>query len=131
MFTLKDSLTQKCLPRPVHTDRLKTAFVRKPNPSKYFMDTVQSKVSDQNVSISESGSLNEETSIQESVSVDESNSDAKHSTALNETAHDSHVRRSERNVRKLARYRDSLFTDNPSETDNSVQFKVKRVLAKK
>lgn len=69
MLTLKDPLTQKCLPCPVHIDRSKQTFVRKPNPSKYFMYTVQSKTTDQTVSILESDSLSSETPTQDSVSV--------------------------------------------------------------
>ena len=35
LFTLKDMSTGKCIPRPVHINRLKPSFVRKPNPTKY------------------------------------------------------------------------------------------------
>ncbi|KAL5017800.1 hypothetical protein ScPMuIL_003522 [Solemya velum] len=43
MVILLDPETGKCLPQPVHMDRLKMAYVRQPNPTNYFMDNVTAK----------------------------------------------------------------------------------------
>jgi hypothetical protein len=37
LITLKDPMTGKNLPSPVHINRLKMAYVRKPTPMNYFL----------------------------------------------------------------------------------------------
>ncbi|CAC5421040.1 unnamed protein product [Mytilus coruscus] len=46
MYTSEDPNTNKILSQPVHVNRLKSAYVRQPNPSKYFMDPVLTKIDD-------------------------------------------------------------------------------------
>jgi hypothetical protein len=40
MVMLRDTAKDKCLPKPIHLDRLKIAYVRVSNPSPYFVDSV-------------------------------------------------------------------------------------------
>ncbi|CAC5361631.1 unnamed protein product [Mytilus coruscus] len=44
MVVLKDPDSQKCLPNPIHINRIKPAYVRLPNPAQYFMDQVETKI---------------------------------------------------------------------------------------
>ena len=53
MVQLRDAKTNKCLKEPVHLDRLKMAYVREPNPMKYFGDKVMTNKAEQQLNIEE------------------------------------------------------------------------------
>ncbi|CAC5414127.1 unnamed protein product [Mytilus coruscus] len=143
MYTLKDPNTNKILSQPVHINKLKPAYVRKPNPSKYFMDPVLTKLDD--VEVQDRTSLdNDSTPVKENSNTNYENFSDDISDAENTRNSDNILfvqnnkapSRPKRTQKLPARFKDKNFinfseVDVSSESTSTSQLKVKRFLAQK
>ena len=117
LITLKDPMTGKNLPSPVHINRLKMAYVRKPTPMNYFLDKVATNnKSEEHATHSEAEQLINDSDV----SMD--------NTIVNRI--DPPTRKSKRQLRKPIRYQDSSFTDGDASAISDGN-KIKRVLARR
>ena len=158
MVVLKDPDSQKCLPNPIHINRIKPAYVRQPNPAQYFMDQVKTKIhvnttTDQNTAsdFSETSELSNTTVSHSEINDNDSN-DTENDTGkilMNNNSNNatdeqtkkckgksiqSPIRKSTRLKKKPARFEDESFTDPGDKTVSSDEnrfYKVKRILARK
>ncbi|CAG2237233.1 unnamed protein product [Mytilus edulis] len=158
MVVLKDPDSQKCLPNPIHINRIKPAYVRQPNPAQYFMDQVETKMhvnttTDQNTA-SDSSETSElsNTTVSHSEINDNDSNDTENDTGkfvMNNNSNNatdeqtkkckgksiqSPIRKSTRLKKKPARFEDESFTDPGDKTVSSDEnrfYKVKRILARK
>ena len=149
MFILKDLSSHKCLPRAIHINRLKPAYVRKPNPTNYFMDSVETKIltdTDQKFSSStESNMDNSRVENENNTSSNETDSNQTQTQDTDKTTNETELdslthkkgalplRRSSRVRKKPSRFDDDNFTDLGDNTtsDRNFYYKVKRILAQR
>ncbi|CAC5415008.1 unnamed protein product [Mytilus coruscus] len=131
------------LRRIVHIIRLKSAYVRKPNPSKYFMDPVLTKL--KNVEVQDHTSLDEDsTPVKDNSTTNYENlleniSDAdntRKSDNISFVQNNKAMSRPKRHKKLPARFKDQNFVnfsevDVSSESTSASQLKVKRFLAQK
>lgn len=134
MIILKDLNTEKCLPRAVHINRLKPAYVRQPNPVPYFVDSVENNVHSETEHPLLTDSSQDTT--QHSVG-DQSDDRAVITSESSNTPVDlPPLRKSTRMQKKPSRFIDDNFI-NPGcdsqsvSTDSGRYYKVKRILAMK
>lgn len=143
MYTLKDPHTNKILSKSVHINRLKSAYVRKPNPSKYFMDPVHTKLDD--VEVQDYTSMDEDnTPVKDNQNTNYDNLSENTSDSDNTSKSDNilivenstAMSRPKRTKKLPARFKDNNFihfseVDVSSESTSASQLKVKRFLAHK
>lgn len=150
MFIIKDLNTQKCLPRAIHINRLKSAYVRQPNPIQYLMDSVETKarvttdqelssdiestVDDIQVRDKESTTSDVDALASREKQKDDETSQKSESNHTNQKNDLPPLRRSSRMRKKQSRFDDENFTDleeNSTTSDGSRYYKFKRILAQK
>ena len=132
LYVLMDPITNKKIPKPVHINRLKPAYVREPNPCEYFLDRI---VTNQDNETSDNPTIDSNSTEVSASEAPKVSSD--HNENENQNLNQQHLRRSKRDVQKPARFRDENFLNfsNNDETFSSASdghlLKVKRFLAKK
>ncbi|VDI15243.1 Hypothetical predicted protein, partial [Mytilus galloprovincialis] len=132
LYTLKDQTTSKIFPS-IHINRLKPAYVRKPNQCNYFMDPVITNVNQFTVEHDLLSDEHSEHSENDSPCNDLVSSENKLSNVPDVSTSENNlpVRRSKRTHRKPMRFRDTNFTTPESSTDSHIKdnVKIKRILA--
>ena len=141
LVILRDPHTNKCLPRPIHKNRLKPAHVRVPNPVPYLMDRVVTKhderrSSDSDISsghvrdVSDSETNNPEVT-QNDIQEPEVRKDP---TSEEEVHNDIAPRRSTRTRQQPIKFRDGTYLQPDcchDSSDSDFTRKVKRILAER
>ncbi|VDI02672.1 Hypothetical predicted protein [Mytilus galloprovincialis] len=122
LYTLKDQTTSKIFPS-IHINRLKPAYVRKPNQCNYFMDPVITNVNQFTVEHDLLSDEHSEHSENDSPCNDLVSSENKLSNVPDVSTSENNlpVRRSKRTHRKPMRFRDTNFTTPESSTDSHIK----------
>lgn len=146
IVTLRDKLTGKLFKNPVHLDRLKTAYVREPNPENFFVPKVETNEGFRQIS----DDTDEDQKSPNPKNGDQTNAEAESSFMQSNdqmdgtdcssvfhkpTQHQSTQRRKRptRKTRKPVRYKsyDSNYGDSAISESDSTFYKIKRILGQR